>query len=104
MDHFVAATVTENGLDFTGLVADDTPRVGGAIGGQTATKLDSVGAAHGHRVAALKIALDGDDTGGQQALARGQRLDRAGIDVQRPDRLQGSGDPAFARRASLRAA
>ena len=56
----------------------------GAIGGKPARDFAArAGRLHQHRIAALEAAVDLADAGGQQALAFGQRLGRAGIDDQR---------------------
>ena len=61
-----------------------------------------VAVADAHGVAALEAAFDGGDAGGQQALARGQRLQRRRRPRSAlPDRLEGAGDPALARGAGL---
>ena len=69
MNDLVATTVAEYGGNFTSLVPGDALDVGARIGRETATGLGSGAGADDHRIAAGKDALDGNDAGGQQALA-----------------------------------
>src|SRR3546814_10996673 len=77
-DLLFAATVAENGFDFTALVAHDEPRVGGRVGGKAARHLLARRIADHHGVAALEAPLDGGAPRRQQRLALLQRLDGAG--------------------------
>src|SRR3546814_14804113 len=62
VDQLFAATVAENGFDFTALVAHDEPRVGGRVGGKAARHLLARRIADHHGVAALEAPLDGGDS------------------------------------------
>src|SRR5258708_7546996 len=97
MDDLVATTVAEDGGDFTAFMPGDAADVGARIGGETARRLAARARAHDDRVAALELALDGGDAGGQQALAAPQRLRGTVIDDQHADRIERAGDPALAR-------
>src|SRR6185437_837709 len=97
MDHFVAATVAENRLDFTALVARDGARVGGGIGAEAAADLRARAVADQHRIAALEIALDGDDARGKKRGAAPERRRRAVVDRDAAGGVEHAGDPALAR-------
>ena len=102
MNQFIASTVAEAGLYFTGFVADDPAGVGRRVGGEAAPQGAAVAGPDHHRRALAEVALDGDDAGRQQALAARQRGDRAVVDHQRAGRLQRAGDPLLARRLRAR--
>src|ERR1043165_34540 len=80
VDHFGAAAEAQNGNDVGGGAAFDAVGILHVIGDEPAADLGAVGSAHHHGVAAAKAALDLDDAGRQQTLARAQRLDRARVD------------------------
>src|SRR5688572_24174838 len=98
MDQLIAARYPQYSGDFGAFLADDALRVETGVGNESAPQFAAVRAADDHRVAAVEIALYARHAGRQQALARGQRLLGAGIDVHLPLRLELPGNPALARR------
>src|SRR5258708_33598069 len=96
MDDLVAATVAEDGGDFTAFMPGDAADIGARIGGEAARRLAAAATAHDDGVAALGLAFDGGDAGRKQAPAPPQRLCRAGIDGPHPDGGERARDPAFA--------
>src|ERR1700732_1982068 len=101
MDHLVAATVAEDGLDFTAFVTGDGTGVGGRIGAEPAPQFAAVAGSYHHRVAAVEAAVDSDDAGGQQAGAALECRHRAVIDGEYAHRVERACDPALPRRARL---
>src|SRR5471032_223977 len=96
MDDLVAATVAEDGGDFTAFVPGDAADIGARIGGEAARHLAAAACAYDDRVAALEFAFGGCSAGGKQALAVPERLCRAVVDGQHPDGIKRAGDPALA--------
>ena len=96
MDHFVPATIAQNGLDFDGAFAGDPLCVRRIVSRQAAGDFAAFPVLDQHRVAALEAAIDLADAGGQQALAFGERLDRALVNHQHAFGLEHPGDPALA--------
>src|ERR1700738_3452379 len=88
MDHLVAATVAEDGLDFTAFVTGDGTGVGGRIGAEPAPPFAAV-------------AGSSRDPGGEQAGAALQRRHRAVIEGEYAHRVERACDPALPRRARL---
>src|SRR5215831_5383206 len=103
MNDLVAPTVAEDAANFTTLVAGDAPDVLARISRQAEPGLNAVAGADDDRVAALEDALDGDDAGGQQALAAAQGAGRTIVDGEHTQRVDRSGDPRLARRARFAA-
>src|SRR3546814_16987983 len=68
VDQLFAATVAENGFDFTALVAHDEPRVGGRVGGKAARHILARRIAAPPCVAALETPPDGGAQIGRAAL------------------------------------
>ena len=102
MDHFGAAAEAEQRLDVGAALADDAGGVPVAVGDHTARDFRAIGVEHAHGVAALEPAADRGDARRQQALARPQRLQRAGIDGDGTARAQRAGDPLLARVLRIR--
>ena len=83
MDDHVAATIPEDGCDFTALVPGEALDVLARIGRKPAPGLASgLGFDH-HAIAAVERAVDVDDAGGEEALALAQRARRAVVDDDR---------------------
>ena len=76
------------------MMRDGVPVV---VGDHTARDFRAIGVEHAHGVAALEAAADRGHAGGQQALARAQRLQGARIDRDCTARAQRPGDPLLAR-------
>ena len=96
MDQLVAAAKTEQRFDVGAAFADDAHGVAIAVGDQAARDLVAVAIEHAHGIAARESPAHRDHTGRQQALARTQRLQRAGIDGHCTARAQRTGDPLLA--------
>src|SRR5215813_7803040 len=97
MDQRGAPLIAQNGGDLAGLFADDTHRIGPGVGAEAAANLAPAGITDGDGVAALENAIDPRHSGGQQALARQQGFDGAGVDVDHALGFELAGDPTFAR-------
>src|SRR5262249_14466674 len=97
MDHLVPATVAEAGFDFTALVAPDEPGILPPTGPKTTRPLAPFSVHDAHGSAALELSRNFLHAGGQQAFALAQRLERAVIDRETADGLQGARDPLLAR-------
>src|SRR5260221_10617978 len=97
MDDLVAATVAEDGCDFTAFVPGNPADIVARIGGEAARRLVAVARAHNDGIAAFERSLDGNDAGRQQALAAPQRCPGTVIDGQHADRVERPGDPSLAR-------
>ena len=78
MDHLVAPTIAENGLDFDGAPSRQGARVGRIVRDKTAPELPSVLAFHHHRIAALESSRDRLHAHGKQAFPGAQRAFGAG--------------------------
>src|ERR1700757_3711117 len=102
MDHLVPATVAEDSLDFTAFMPGDGAGIGRRIGRKTACDLAAVAVPYHHRVAAIEIALDRCDTGGEEARAALQGRSRAGIDDEHAHRVEAPGGPALPPRGGRR--
>ena len=92
MDEFGAAFVAEEGCDFAGFFTGDFFSVRFRIGGETAAEFATIEGANDHSVAAIEVAADAFDAGGQQAAALRQGLLCASIDLDEACGLQLAGD------------
>src|SRR6185503_8021001 len=97
VDHLVAPTIAENGLDFDRAPPGERTRLRRVIGDKPAPELASVLAFQHHGVAALEASGHGLHADGQQALSRAQRALRAAVDDNRSLRRKTARDPALAR-------
>src|SRR5258706_7869206 len=104
MDHLIAATIAQNALDFDRAPPDQPARILVIVGDEPARELAAVFALNQHGIAALELAGNGFDAGGQQTLARKKRALRARIDGEGALRRESTRDPALLglRRADAR--
>jgi hypothetical protein len=98
MDDLVATAETEQCFDLARLAPAQPLYVGCRVGTQPARDLRAGAVAHDDRIAALELAVDGRDSGREQALAAQECGGRTGIDAQLARRLQRAGDPLLAHR------
>src|SRR3974390_1135810 len=97
VDHLGPAGKPQDREDVGGRTALDLLGVRSVIGDEATADFGAVRAAHDHRVAPPKRALNLHDAGRQQAFSRPQRAHRARVDVQDPARLERARDPFFPR-------
>src|SRR6185437_11202231 len=96
VDDDVAATIAEDGRDFTALVPGDQLDVAARIGRKPAARLASGLCLDDHAIAAVEGAVDTDDAGGKEALALAQRARRAVVDDDHAGGVDRAGDPGLA--------
>ena len=101
MNDHIAATVAEDGRDFTTLMPGDQPDIAARIGRKAACGLGSGAGADDHAIAPVESAVDPDDARRQEALSLAQRARGAVIDDDRAGRADRAGDPRLARGARL---
>src|SRR6185437_5420047 len=99
MDDHIAATVAEDGRDFTTLVPGDQPYIAARIGRKPACRLGSCARLDDHAIAPVESAVDPDDARRQEALSLAQRARGAVIDDDRAGRADRAGNPRLARGA-----
>src|SRR5690606_11855012 len=97
MDHFRAAGIAKQLLDFAARMTLDDAGIMAVIGAEAAANLMAVHVTHGNGVAPAALALHIGYTGRQQAAALKQRLYRPVINADRAEAFQRTGDPALAR-------
>jgi hypothetical protein len=97
VNHLITAAITEQVGDFAALMAHDGPGILGVVGREPARHLVAGEVDDDHGIAALEPAFDLHDTGGQQAAACLERVQRAGIDGDGAGGLQRAAEPALAR-------
>src|SRR5690606_4029404 len=81
VDHLIPATIAQDRLDVVRAAAGDRAALVGGVADDAAAELRAVRGEHAHRVAALELAVDLDDSGGQQAPPGSERALGAGVDA-----------------------
>ena len=87
MNHFVAATITQDVGYCSRLLADDRPCLVSCVGDQTSSELIVLRVEQTDRITAAEIPLDARHTGRQKAAPARERLGCTRIDFETAFRL-----------------